>query len=80
MYRAVESGADVRAYCHWTTMDNFECIEGLSARFGLIFVDHENNKREYAIKPSGRLFGEIAKANGITSEIVNEFKPDWHVP
>jgi len=80
MHRAVESGVDVRAYCHWTTMDNFECIEGLSARFGLIYVDHTSKGQECSIKPSGRLFGEIAKANGITQEIVARFKPDWSAP
>jgi hypothetical protein len=30
------------------------------------------------IKPSGRLFGELAKANGIVSETVSKFKPDWN--
>ncbi len=78
MHRAVEAGVDVRAYCHWTTMDNFECMEGLSTRFGLIHVDFDSKELKCTIKPSGRMYGEIAGANGITPAIVNKYKPDWH--
>jgi beta-glucosidase len=78
MHRAIESGVDVRAYCHWATMDNFEYNDGFSTRFGLIYVDHASMGKNRVIKPSGRLFGELAKANGIVSETVSKFKPDWN--
>jgi len=60
---AIEDGADVRGYFHWTNLDNFEWARGYSARFGLISVDRRTLER--TIKPSGRLYGRIAVANGL---------------
>ena len=35
-----ESGLPVTRYYHWCFVDNFEWLEGESARFGLVNVDH----------------------------------------
>ena len=43
--RAIESGADIRGYFHWALTDNFEWHNGYCDRFGLIFVDYENQRR-----------------------------------
>lgn len=77
MHRAVSAGVRVEGYLHWTTMDNFEYAEGYSARFGLVHVDHASRLKRMTIKKSGRLFGEIAKANGITDAIVKKYLPGW---
>jgi beta-glucosidase/6-phospho-beta-glucosidase/beta-galactosidase len=77
MHRAVSAGVRVEGYLHWTTMDNFEYAEGYSARFGLVHVDHASRLKRMTIKKSGRLFGEIAKANGITEAIIKKYQPDW---
>jgi len=47
---------------HWSLLDNFEWIFGFGPRFGLIDVDRKTMKR--TIKPSARLLGKIARANG----------------
>ena len=59
----LKDGIDVRGYMHWSLLDNFEWIFGYGPRFGLVSVDRTTMKR--TIKPSARLLGKIAKANGI---------------
>jgi beta-glucosidase len=67
VYLAISIGIDVRGYFHWTLMDNFEWVEGESARFGLYEVDYETQQRTQ--RPSGKLFAEIAKERGVTEEM-----------
>jgi len=40
-------------------------------------VDHDHPKRRRTIKPSGRMYGEIARAGGITESIIRKYVPDW---
>jgi beta-glucosidase len=61
--QAIGDGVDVRGYFHWTNMDNFEWARGYSARFGLIAVDRATLER--TVKPSGRLYGRIARSNSL---------------
>jgi len=58
-------------------MDNFELVDGLMSRFGLIHVDHNSTKRTRRIKKSGELYGEISKENAITPGITEKFVPLW---
>ena len=41
----IQSGLDVRGYCHWTLNDNFEWAEGYSAQFGLFKLEPDTLKR-----------------------------------
>jgi beta-glucosidase len=59
----LKDGIDVRGYIHWSLLDNFEWIFGFGPRFGLIEVDRTTMKR--TVKPSARMLGNIARANGI---------------
>ena len=62
LHKAIEEGADVRGYFYWSLLDNFEWAEGFKQRFGLVEVNFETFERK--IRPSGKLYGEIAKNNG----------------
>jgi beta-glucosidase len=42
---AVRAGVDVRGYYTRSLIDGFEWAEGLSQRFGLVYVDHETQER-----------------------------------
>ena len=66
-----ESGLPVQRYYHWCFCDNFEWLEGESARFGLVHVDYDTQKR--TVKNSGRFYGEMAKSGVITQEMVRQY-------
>ena len=63
MRRAIDAGAPVRGYFHWTGFDNFEWAEGYSAKFGLIACDPLTQERR--VRASGRLYAEICRLNGL---------------
>ena len=65
VHMAIQDGVDVRGYFHWTNMDNFEWARGYQMQFGLIAVDRKTQER--TIKPSGRLYARIAKANALVT-------------
>ena len=43
--RAVADGVDVRRYCVWSLLDNFEWEEGYDKRFGIVHVDFRTQAR-----------------------------------
>lgn len=55
--KAKEEGLNVDGYFVWSLTDNFEWAEGYNARFGLIHVDFETQKR--TIKNSGLWFKDF---------------------
>lgn len=71
LHHAISEGAPVKGYFHWSLLDNFEWVEGTSARFGLVHVDFTTQKR--TVKQSGQLYAEICKANAITPEILARY-------
>lgn len=59
--RAIDAGADVRGYVHWSLLDNFEWNRAYTAQFGLVSVDRTSFAR--TMKPSAKHLGSYAKAN-----------------
>ncbi len=65
--RAIDAGAPVRGYFHWTCFDNFEWAEGYTAKFGLIACDPVTQERRP--RPSARLYAEICRLNGLPATV-----------
>jgi beta-glucosidase len=60
---AIDGGADVLGYLHWTGFDNFEWLEGYGAKFGLVAVDRATLERHP--KPSAEVFAGVCRTGVI---------------
>ena len=65
------SGLPFERYYHWCFCDNFEWLEGYSARFGLVHIDYETQKR--TVKRSGEFYAGMIVAGGVTEEAFAEY-------
>jgi beta-glucosidase len=54
---AIDGGANVGGYFHWSLLDNFEWAEGFRSRFGLVHVDYPSGRR--LLKDSAREYARI---------------------
>lgn len=62
-HAAIQEGVDLRGYFLWSLLDNFEWAYGLSKRFGIIYVDYENEQRRY-LKESAKWYARLIQRNG----------------
>lgn len=60
---AIDPGADVRGYMHWSLLDNFEWALGYRPRFGLVYADDRTGER--IVNDSGRHYARIVAAGRI---------------
>lgn len=58
------SGLPIERYYYWCLTDNWEWAEGEAARFGLVHLDFENQRR--TVKDSGRFYADIIANRGVT--------------
>lgn len=61
----------ITRYYHWCFCDNFEWVEGESARFGLVHVNYETQER--TIKGSGRFYTKMIEKRAISEELYKEY-------
>lgn len=69
--RAMDDGANVIGYMHWSFMDNFEWFMGFEPKFGLVEVNYSTLER--IPRNSAHMYGEIAKKNGIDSGMKEKY-------
>jgi beta-glucosidase len=67
MSRAIDDGAQVLGYLHWSLLDNLEWAEGYAQRFGLIHVDRSTQKR--TLKDSARYYAAVIAANAVVDTV-----------
>jgi len=63
--KAMDQGVDVRGYFHWSLIDNFEWSLGYPPKLGLYEVNLVTQER--TLRPSGKLYGEIAKSGDLSA-------------
>lgn len=66
-----KSKAKVERYYHWTFYDNFEWVEGASARFGLWENDFATQTRK--LRKSGEFYSQIIKRGGVDDELYDKY-------
>ena len=68
LHHAIQAGADVRGYFHWSLLDNFEWAKGYAPKFGLVGVDRRTMER--TPRASAEIYGLIAKDNAIDHDFL----------
>ncbi len=66
-----QSDLPIERYYHWCFCDNFEWLEGESARFGLVHIDFETQER--SIKRSGEFYSRVIREGGISDELADAY-------
>ena len=62
-----KSDLPVERYYHWCFCDNFEWVEGCSARFGLVHVDYGTQRR--TVKESGDFYRQVIAQGGVSEAL-----------
>jgi beta-glucosidase len=61
----------VQRYYHWCFCDNFEWLEGQSARFGLVHINYDTQER--TVKDSGRFYAAMIAEGGVSESLYETY-------
>lgn len=73
MHEAMQQGAPVFGYLHWSLIDNFEWAQGWTAPFGLVHLDRATQVR--TPKKSAHVYAEIARNNRLGPQASSSAPP-----
>ena len=68
---ALDDGADVRGYMHWSLIDNFEWLMAYTVRFGLYRVDFKTFERSPT--EGSETYAAIVHAGGVSQELLDKY-------
>ncbi len=71
-----KSGLPVERYYHWCFTDNFEWLEGMSAKFGLVKVDPKTHER--TPKAAFDFYKALIEKNGVDKEVYDMYIKNQH--
>ena len=74
MWQAIQNGADIRGYMHWSQIDNFEWERAWTQRFGLWGLDVETQRR--IRRPSVDIYRDICTQNSLSIESIQKYTPE----
>lgn len=69
--KAISDLEFVKAYYHWTFIDNWEWAEGQTAKFGLVDLDYKSQVR--TVRESGHMYTDLIDSGGVTQEMIDKY-------
>lgn len=66
MFSAIQRGANVAGYFHWSLLDNFEWVGGFCPQFGLYSFDRASPMRTRTARPSAMLYRDLIRSGVVT--------------
>lgn len=64
IHDAIEKGVNLEGYYAWSLMDNFEWAYGYDKRFGITYIDYENEQKRI-LKDSAKFLSRVIENNGL---------------
>jgi len=72
IWNAIQSGANIKGYFHWSLIDGFEWSDGFDSRFGLVAVDYKNRYRRTP-RRSSEIYSQIINNNAISQPLWSKY-------
>lgn len=76
LHKAIQDGADVRAYLFWSLVDNYEWNHGFNWRFGLYGFDPKDKTKQRVPRAGVAAFRKVIEANGLPLDLLTPLLPE----